>query len=835
MTAGISRQAGGCHLGGAIRPPIPFPPVMTDTLPHARALDAFAFLAPLTAAERAILAVTMGSIDVPAGRHLIVEGEEDRTAFLLVEGTAEVRTTRPGTNATARVALLGPGDVVGEMALLTGEPRRASVVALTALRGFRVERPTLEALLRARPALVDALADQMADRLLALRAAQTGGDTTAGITSRAVVHDSLVRRIRRTCSLDRPAPHEGADAAPMVARGRLLFHFPSVTGVDLPLHHMPVEVWRRDATPYAIGAATTAADGTFAVELPAGAVPTGEAVELRVHEARHTFSDRGEVQETTRVVHIATAMAAANDGWAFGDVRVPYWEYAPGALTPRTFFLEHGDPPQEHPPGRTMVMLQTVGPIELIKQGHLRACRGEGTAPTLDRIQADYPENLTRRREREDPGVTRGDAWFADRLLNGMSACVFDQVDGEPGRWRVYHHWNSYDQNGVYGLPNVDMRFAPHGDTLTPVEITLHLREPGTPGANAPTRRVVARPDDGPRWLQAKRIARTSAALVAELDLHLVGTHLNLEQYAIPAYRNLRRNPIRLLLFPHLRDVALSNRTADALLLGPAGFLARATALTPDGLSRRIRDTLGTLDWKDWAPQVPVCPAHRAAHAGQLFWTVLGDYVDEFFAQHADGIAEHWLEIRRFSEELVAHGVPAFICGYLRSTVQGRPASARPWFAAEERMDLATPRPEVAGVPHAVHPVTRRDAPEAEDWAALKQLCRYVIHHASFKHTWANRQQYEDGGELRYATLGLRYGPDGLFGPESDEAMLPPAAHASESLWIAYMLSHAVYGHIMRDEDRDIHPALREQLERRRTAFAALGVDIDTIQSRTNI
>jgi len=150
-------------------------------------------------------------------------------------------------------------------------------------------------------------------------------------------------------------------------------------------------------------------------------------------------------------------------------------------------------------------------------------------------------------------------------------------------------------------------------------------------------------------------------------------------------------------------------------------------------------------------------------------------------------------------------------------------------------MDLAAPRPHVAGVPRAVHPVTQDDVPGPDGWAALAQLCRYVIHHATFKHTWANRRQYDDGGELRYATLGLRYGPHGIFGPESDDAMLPPPAHASESLWIAYMLSHAVYGLIMRNEDRDVPPALREHLARRRHEFAAVGVDIDTIQSRTNI
>jgi hypothetical protein len=39
----------------------------------------------------------------------------------------------------------------------------------------------------------------------------------------------------------------------------------------------------------------------------------------------------------------------------------------------------------------------------------------------------------------------------------------------------------------------------------------------------------------------------------------------------------------------------------------------------------------------------------------------------------------------------------------------------------------------------------------------------------------------------------------------------------------------------MRNEDNDINPALLELLEERREDFASVGLDIDTIQSRTNI
>lgn len=62
---------------------------------------------------------------LPAGRHLCEQGSTGREAFILVGGSAEVR--RNGR----KVATLGPGDCVGELALLDHGPRTATVTATT--------------------------------------------------------------------------------------------------------------------------------------------------------------------------------------------------------------------------------------------------------------------------------------------------------------------------------------------------------------------------------------------------------------------------------------------------------------------------------------------------------------------------------------------------------------------------------------------------------------------------------------------------------------------------------------------------------------------------------
>ena len=65
----------------------------------------------------------MTKLDIPAGKTFITEGSTVMEAFILVEGQAVV--TRDGE----KLATLGPGDVVGELAVLAGVPRTASVTA----------------------------------------------------------------------------------------------------------------------------------------------------------------------------------------------------------------------------------------------------------------------------------------------------------------------------------------------------------------------------------------------------------------------------------------------------------------------------------------------------------------------------------------------------------------------------------------------------------------------------------------------------------------------------------------------------------------------------------
>jgi CRP-like cAMP-binding protein len=91
--------------------------------------------------ERATVARHMETATLAAGTTLIEEGEEGDALFVILEGSASVR------RSITEVGTVGPGAWFGELALLDGEPRSATVVATedttVAVLGVRVFRTLL--------------------------------------------------------------------------------------------------------------------------------------------------------------------------------------------------------------------------------------------------------------------------------------------------------------------------------------------------------------------------------------------------------------------------------------------------------------------------------------------------------------------------------------------------------------------------------------------------------------------------------------------------------------------------------------------------------------------
>ena len=98
-------------------------------------------------------------IDVPAGQVLMRQGDQGSEMFVLAFG--RVRVERDGQMLAER----GPGDVIGEIALLSEGPRTATVTTVDPARLFVVAHREFHALMDEMPSIRLAVLDALAHRL----------------------------------------------------------------------------------------------------------------------------------------------------------------------------------------------------------------------------------------------------------------------------------------------------------------------------------------------------------------------------------------------------------------------------------------------------------------------------------------------------------------------------------------------------------------------------------------------------------------------------------------------------------------------------------------------
>lgn len=621
-------------------------------------------------------------------------------------------------------------------------------------------------------------------------------------------------------------------------------------GRGAPIHNLHLEFWGRTFwfSWRKISEGRTDADGCFALPFPLRAARrlSNRSLSLEVHRTTRVYfhgdSPRFHYDLFTSIPVVKSDLIGMD--YNLRTIPLDYWVYDPHLAMPRAL-VDPAIPgvPETYVQARSDAMTEQGIPVEITKTKHLVQIETAPGTLTIDQIQADYPITLTGAIEKHLPGYTRGDDWFGERMMNGMNRGCFVPDDERAGHyWMRYFGACWYDINDVYALPDAAILFKLKDDGL-PTPLEIHLTGRLSRSDHDPFRTRVFTAADGEAWLQAKRAARVTGSVSCEVEEHFAGTHLNTEQYAVAAYRNLRLNPVAGLLLPHLKEVALINHSGDVSLIDD--FLPRATALTRAGLRQRARDALGLQDWRGWQPMKAISPAHTCAKAERLFWDVLGEYVEEFFRVHEDGIKHHWLEIQRFADDLVTHSVPVF----LSAPQDSPPPDDRYHLLAKQRLmyycrqynfDPNLPRETIDGELKTVSRITGAATYEAagpQEWQNLKDACRYAIMQATYMHTWINEHQYDDLGEVRYNCGGLRFGdkPSGIMAPESDNDIAPNPVIATQMLWLTNILSRTEYGFITRNEEGDVNPHLIRLLQDRREAFARLGVDIDTIESRTNI
>ena len=96
------------------------------------------------------------------GEAVIEEGAEGESLFILLRGMAHVTVVKQGTNV--RVGGLRPGDCFGEMSLLTGERRSATVRAEGDCYVMEISKPVMAEVLRDFPQCLEQMSELLARR-----------------------------------------------------------------------------------------------------------------------------------------------------------------------------------------------------------------------------------------------------------------------------------------------------------------------------------------------------------------------------------------------------------------------------------------------------------------------------------------------------------------------------------------------------------------------------------------------------------------------------------------------------------------------------------------------
>lgn len=157
----------------------------------------------LTTAQATSIAAEAPRKLYAAKENIVREGEEGESMFVLLEGEVEVFVKIPG-GGSEKVTTLKRGEYFGEMSLLTGEPRTATIRATCDVLVMEITKQHIAPMLEEHPELVESLSELLARR-------------------HAEISELLEARARKSKKRNTPAPPPREQTANLLNRIRSFF------------------------------------------------------------------------------------------------------------------------------------------------------------------------------------------------------------------------------------------------------------------------------------------------------------------------------------------------------------------------------------------------------------------------------------------------------------------------------------------------------------------------------------------------------------------------------------------------------------------------------------
>jgi CRP/FNR family cyclic AMP-dependent transcriptional regulator len=111
------------------------------------------------------IADTVEDVHFPSNTVIITAGDEGDSLYIIKKGTVEVYVQSGDENEKIVLSQLGENDYFGEMALITGEPRSATVATLEEVECLRLAKSGFDQIIKENPSISLSLSHMLSQRL----------------------------------------------------------------------------------------------------------------------------------------------------------------------------------------------------------------------------------------------------------------------------------------------------------------------------------------------------------------------------------------------------------------------------------------------------------------------------------------------------------------------------------------------------------------------------------------------------------------------------------------------------------------------------------------------